>query len=264
MRDLYDIYEDGGITATPGNTTGMGNPTPPTDGEVGSEPMCGKGKCKREKKKKKVDESILGSTKGKVSNTKTVLDAAEWLTNTSSWSKVKCDDVYQSILSQIIDNGDGTIDIDTTKAKKSIISLDVLEIPAEGIPDWLKIRNVIVGHTTMDIHSLTPELSNLNWTIKTNKGLGVMHLAVKSSTPCILTVGPVKCEEMTIFSRKAETLHILDGAAIEELNLSNCQGLRFCTGIPKNTKYTSFTESFIQEFCQDKKLVPKGCIVQIK
>ena len=264
MRDLYDIYEDGAIASTPGNTTGMGNPIPPTDGEVGSEPMCGKGKCKKEKKKKKVDESILGSTKNKVNSTKIVMDAAEWLDNTSSWAKVKYDEVYENILSQIIDNGDGTIDIDTTKAKKSIVSLDVIDIPADGIPDWLKIRNVIVTHTTMDIHSLTPDLSNLNWTIKTNKGLGVIHLSVKSSTPCILTIGPVKCEEMTLYSRKVETLHILDGAAIEELDLSMSQGLRFCTGIPKSTKYVAFKETFIQEFCQDKKLVPPGCIVQIK
>lgn len=58
MKDLYDIYEDGVMAATPGNTMGMGNPTPPTDGEVGSEPMCGKGKCKKEKKKKKVEEFL--------------------------------------------------------------------------------------------------------------------------------------------------------------------------------------------------------------
>jgi hypothetical protein len=43
--------------ATPGNTMGMGNPMPPMDGEVGSEPIC-TAKCKKEKKKK-IKESLL-------------------------------------------------------------------------------------------------------------------------------------------------------------------------------------------------------------
>ena len=63
MKDLYDIYEDG-VVSTPNNTMGMGNPTPPTDDNVGSEPLCGKGKCKR--KKKKVEEGLLTKTATKV------------------------------------------------------------------------------------------------------------------------------------------------------------------------------------------------------
>ena len=69
MKDLFDIYTnecDGGLNATPLNTIGMGNPTPPTDGQMGSEPMCGK--CKKEKSKKKnkihtepeIKEGLLG------------------------------------------------------------------------------------------------------------------------------------------------------------------------------------------------------------
>lgn len=54
MKTLYEIYEEcAGITATPGNTCGMGNPMPPIDGEVGSEPIAAKSKTKKEKLKKK-------------------------------------------------------------------------------------------------------------------------------------------------------------------------------------------------------------------
>lgn len=54
MKSLYKIYEEcAGITATPANTCGMGNPMPPTDGEVGSEPMRCCAKSKKEKIKKK-------------------------------------------------------------------------------------------------------------------------------------------------------------------------------------------------------------------
>ena len=56
MKSIIDIVKemDG---ATPSNTLGMGNPTPPTEGELGSEPICQN--CKKDKKKKKVKESLL-------------------------------------------------------------------------------------------------------------------------------------------------------------------------------------------------------------
>lgn len=58
MKTLYEIYEEcTGITATPGNTCGMGNPMPPTDTEPGSEPIIVKSKTKNKtiKKKKEVN-----------------------------------------------------------------------------------------------------------------------------------------------------------------------------------------------------------------
>lgn len=58
MKHLIDYIEECGEgCSTPGNTMGMGNPMPPTEEAPGSEPLCGK--CKKEKKKKKVTESIL-------------------------------------------------------------------------------------------------------------------------------------------------------------------------------------------------------------
>ena len=49
--------------ATPGNTMGMGNPMPAGDGSLGSEPIYPIGsktaKCKKEKHKKKLKESLL-------------------------------------------------------------------------------------------------------------------------------------------------------------------------------------------------------------
>lgn len=58
MKRLIDYIEECGEgCSTPGNTMGMGNPMPPTEEAPGSEPLCGK--CKKEKKKKKVTESIL-------------------------------------------------------------------------------------------------------------------------------------------------------------------------------------------------------------
>lgn len=51
MKNIADIYnENAEITATPANTTGMGNPMAPTDTENGSEPLVAK--CKKDNKKK--------------------------------------------------------------------------------------------------------------------------------------------------------------------------------------------------------------------
>lgn len=55
MKNLKDYIKEmeGGVTATPGNTMGMGNPmTPGMDGTPGTEPLVSKtAKFKKEKKK---------------------------------------------------------------------------------------------------------------------------------------------------------------------------------------------------------------------
>ena len=57
MKNLYDIYEDGAIASTPGNTVGMGNPMLPTTEENGTEPLV-TAKCKKDKKKLHTLEKI--------------------------------------------------------------------------------------------------------------------------------------------------------------------------------------------------------------
>lgn len=59
MKSLYTYLEDAGVVAGNAaslNTMGMGNPLPATDGEPGSEPLCGKCKKKIVKRKKKIEE----------------------------------------------------------------------------------------------------------------------------------------------------------------------------------------------------------------
>ena len=64
MKSINDILQemDGGIMTTPGNTTGMGNPMPPTNEAPGTEPITSIGKITGEKgvrkKKKKIIESL--------------------------------------------------------------------------------------------------------------------------------------------------------------------------------------------------------------
>lgn len=58
MKPLYTYFED--LTATPGNTMGMGNPIAPIGDQIGTEPIVTT-KCKKEKYKKykkKITESL--------------------------------------------------------------------------------------------------------------------------------------------------------------------------------------------------------------
>lgn len=56
MKSIHDILTEMDGSTTPLNTTGMGNPMPPTETQPGSEPFCPT--CKK-KKKKVVKESVL-------------------------------------------------------------------------------------------------------------------------------------------------------------------------------------------------------------
>lgn len=59
MKDLATyIRECGGICATPANTTGMGNPMPPTETENGSEPILPTVPIAKRRHKKKREEIV--------------------------------------------------------------------------------------------------------------------------------------------------------------------------------------------------------------
>lgn len=107
MKDLYKYIREDGFTA-PGNVTGMGNPTPPTDSTLGSEPICTT--CTPEKKKKKkkptVDESIFdtlddkGEVKKEISK-ETAMEVekykiAEWICKNHTQIVSKANRVYSS------------------------------------------------------------------------------------------------------------------------------------------------------------------------
>lgn len=81
MKQLYQYIEEMDGIATPDNTVGVGNPMPPTDSEVGSEPLCIAAKCKKEKKKK-VKESLLDDENDLINkdpNDIEILKFASWI-----------------------------------------------------------------------------------------------------------------------------------------------------------------------------------------
>ena len=264
MRDLYDIYEDGVACSTPGNTTGMGNPMPPTDGEVGSEPMCGKGKCKKEKKKKKVEESILDKTSKRVKEIDFKKDIAWWFaTNQNVNSKEKTEEIAAIYETQIVDNGDGTYDIDTSLNTQKRWGLDLIQIPKEGIPDWFKIRNVHLDFSKADITSLTGDLRNLDWRFfngKTKDG----DLDIKFWTSDVnITLGPVRCGDIRIVSNRASSLDFDPKTIASSVDIKNCEELEYVSNIPKNAVSVSLPRKVVNEYPKYKGFCPKGAAIYI-
>lgn len=256
MKDLYDIYEDGAIAATPGNTMGMGNPTPPTDGEVGSEPMCGKGKCKKEKRKKKVEESLLDKTSDKVKNFSLKSMVAHWFAeNQKINNQRKIDEVVAIYETQLIDNGDGTFDIDTSLNTHKGWSLDLFNIPKEGIPEWLKIRNVKADFSKVDITSWTGDLHNLNWRFLNGRTVDA-DVDIRFWTKDRIVLGPIRCAGLQVYSSQSKHLDIHSGAVVNECELKYCQNLKYVSGIPKGCVSVSLPDLVIEEFLKDNGLIP--------
>jgi hypothetical protein len=261
MKDLYDIYEDGTTAATPGNTTGMGNPTPPTDGEVGSEPMCGKGKCKR--KKKRIEEAILVKSSDKVKNLDTVAVVAEWF---AAAHNIKDDsflnEMTEEYAKQITYNGDGTYDIDTSLATVPKWSLDLIDIPEDGIPKWLKIRNFHCDWSKAEITSKCPDLSNLNWSFFTGKSKRG-SVSIKFWCEGDIKLGAIKCDEMTLFSSASTSIKFSPKTEVVVLKMRNCSGIKWCDNIPKTIKRVELPGSLVANYIKEKGLIPMGASVEI-
>ena len=89
MKDIFDLYEDGGICATPANTMGMGNPMPAgvsADG-IGSEPLVGKtAKAKKEKSKKEIkDRKLSDANESILDDIDATIDAGSDLVKFIDW-----------------------------------------------------------------------------------------------------------------------------------------------------------------------------------
>lgn len=120
MKHLIDYIEECGEgCATPGNTMGMGNPMPPTEEAPGSEPLCGK--CKKEKKKKKVTESILDTDDSEKNLDVNII---------MSWLKKTAGDAQLERCISI--NDDLSISI------KGRLAIDL----EEPIPDYIRIKEI--------------------------------------------------------------------------------------------------------------------------
>lgn len=211
MKHILDyIEEECAGCATPGNTMGMGNPMPPTEEAPGSEPLCGK--CKKEKKKKKVTESILDDD----------LDG-----NENAMKKKWVMDHVQQYKEEV----DKKFEID----KNGLISIDYvvrLELH-EDMPDCIQFGDVFeIQYILFDKNRKTYKI-NLP---KSAQRIDVITWQ-DSKTPVTLTMTNPKdtdCIEMNISGVYDNVLFPKNMKITRELNMSRCPSLNLTgTNFPK-------------------------------
>lgn len=201
MKHLIDYIEECGEgCATPGNTMGMGNPMPPTEEAQGSEPLCGK--CKKEKKKKKVTESILDTD-----NSEKNLDANIIM----SWIKKVAGDAQAEKCISL--NDDLSISI------KSRLGIDL----EEPIPDYIRIkeidgRGILEIETNKDMQDLIIPADFLPKEIST---LTIHHF---NKGAVIFKSRNLKLERFTAYG-EVTSIEFPSVFKCDDLNLSSCEQL---------------------------------------
>ena len=230
MKNLYDIYEDG-ITVTPANTVGMGNPMLPTVEEPGTEPLLSTAKLK--KKKKQVKEGILDDMEKTISNSGTLLEFAEWFVNSflTEYPKYKDDkDIFISdILNCITLEGKNTVVIDTSKAAE--IDADIMVICNNyKLPkdiNCIKVYNM-GGVRDFKIQSYITDLSNLNIEVYSDYGkyYGRLYISVKTKPGDHIKLNKIICDTLKISALKAESLTINNDSTILVLDFKDFRKLK--------------------------------------
>ena len=272
MLGIYDIYETDG--ATPAATMGMGNPQPAnTDGTVGSEPLdgCCTAKCKKEKKKKKVDEGIMdrrevATAKQREINqiVRFILDQPEMVVQEKVY-----DEVYNALCNAISLHPDGTFDLDV-KVYESLTQhgqIDHLFVPKTGIPQWFKLRNVYNAKNGYVIYTHTSDLSALDltvWEREHDKGYGDLGISCKKTSEDCIQFGQIHCFNFVINSPWHNAIMFKKEPTLITADFSKCKNLVTIYGdISDAICSVSLNEKFIKNYLYEKGFVSYGTSINI-
>lgn len=231
MKNIYDIYEDGAIASTPGNTVGMGNPTPPTTEEPGTEPLHTSAKIK--KKKKQVKEGLLSDMDTVMHTGETTLEFAEWFVNSylSEYPRFQSDKelFISDLLNCITIEDKNTIIIDIGKAVE--VDADVMVIcNSYKLPKNIKCIKVYNMGSIRDfkIQSYIKDLSDLNIEVYSDYGklYGNLSISVKSKPGDHIKLNKIVCNTLKVSALRAEGLTINNDSIILVLNFKEFRHLK--------------------------------------
>lgn len=266
--DIYDINECGdAICSTPANTTGMGNPMPPGDGQVGSEPMVGK--CKKEKSKKRkcsepwtepvVKEGILDDIETTLKSGSETIKFIEWFVDNQlvEHKKLDRDKLIKNYINVIsVDNG--VVIIDMSKDNEYFADEMVIKSP---IPNG--IHTVKVYNSTIVFHLLTyiNDLSNINFEVYKDKGNKYSSLwcSWHNSVSGSVSVGNIICNAFRVMtSTKIDSLTIGDKSMIQEFDSSRTS-LRTLKGKLYPATEVLFNSKLVKGILQSYGVIPPDC-----
>lgn len=195
MKHLIDYIEECGEgCSTPGNTMGMGNPMSPTEEVPGSEPLCAK--CKKEKKKKKVTESILDADENQKNFDKNVMTA---------WLKKVIGETFVDRYVTVSDDGE------VTSQKRILIELE----DGETIPEWIKcnVDNISIDSDTDIIipkNFIACKMDNFEINcfggkkiIFEGNNLDAEHCTIRGSVTDVIFPKNFKCNDLNISECRA-------------------------------------------------------------
>jgi hypothetical protein len=204
MKSIADIYNEMEVT-TPANTMGVGNPLPPTDITPGSEPICVK--CKKDKKKKTVKESIFDTSDNIGKFDEEVI--RDWLDNNGGCTHLKI-------------NKDLSIDA-------SLIMIDM----KESIPEYIVFNNVkhIQYNCFTDIDSINILLPKQSQQIRIHTQ-GVSEINLSNGTKCtefvingsinsLIISNKIKCEDFDVRYTKIMNIKNYPNIVTDNIKINN-------------------------------------------
>ena len=257
MKHIVDIYEEGEVVSTSGNTMGIGNPLPAgVNGNDGSEPLSKK-KRKCAKCQKEVKEGIM-DIEGTLEADKNLLNFVEWyvnniIDNTPGGVRSK-EEMITELLHGVVSKGKGVYIIDS----KKISGLDELYIPKTGIPNWIKTIKFI-NLTSLNVYSFSGDISNTDIEVyrDNERTYGILNMSFKmSSVSADIKLGKITCDELYIKNPKMETLRFDNNSIILDLRLEDCKKLQSIYGSLMNCSTVYVPKNYVARQLKEAGIVP--------
>ena len=276
MKNIFDIYDIDescdAICSTPANTIGMGNPMPPGEGQVGSEPMVGK--CKKEKSKKKkcsepwtepvVKEGILDNIENTLTSGSETMEFIEWYVDNQlvEHKKLDRDTMIKNYINVIsVNNGVATINIKNDK--ESFADEMVIKKPIPNNIHTIKVYNCLAV-----FHLLTyiADISDIDFEIYKDEDRTYSSLwcSWHRSVSGEVSVGNIVCDAFRVMTPlKVETLTMGKDSVILEFDTSRTTLTKFF-GPLHSADVITFSKDLVKHTLQQAGIIPWGCKFNIK
>ena len=276
MKNIFDIYNVkeccNAACANPGNTVGMGNPMPPGEEQVGSEPMTGK--CKKEKSKKRkcsepwtepvVKEGILNNIEDTLATGSETMEFIEWYVDNQlvEHKKFDRDTMIKNYINVIsVNNGVATINIKGDE--EGFADEMVIKTP---IPNSIRTIKVYNCSTVFHVLTYVADISDVDFEIYKDEGRTYSSLwcSWHRSVSDEVSVGNIVCDAFRVLTPlKVESLIIGKDSVILEFDASRTTLTKFF-GPLHSADVITFSKDLVKHTLQQAGIIPWGCKFNIK
>lgn len=276
MKTIFDIYDIeeccNAACANPGNTVGMGNPMPPGEGQVGSEPMTGK--CKKEKSKKRkcsepwtepvVKEGILDNIEDTLAAGSETMEFIEWYVDNQLVEHKKLDrDIMIKNYINVISVNNGVATINIKNDKESFADEMVIKNPIPNNIHTIKVYNCLA---VFHVLAYIADISDIDFEIYKDEGRTYASLwcSWHRSVSGEVSVGNIVCDAFRVLTPlKVESLIMGKDSVILEFDVSRTALTKFFGPLHSADEIT-FNKNLVKHTLQQAGVIPWGCKFNIK